>query len=77
MSILYVVKVIGKEEVYEYEFGNLPHATEFISMEKQPCTKMTSTASWLVFSIQMLVSGTALSVILLITMKSEILPSIC
>ena len=38
MSILYVVKVIDKEEVYEYEFGNLPHATEFISMEKQPCT---------------------------------------
>ena len=38
MSILYVVKAIDKEEVYEYEFGNLPHATEFISMEKQPCT---------------------------------------
>ena len=38
MSILYVVKVIDKEEVYEYEFGNLPHAIECISMEKQLCT---------------------------------------
>lgn len=38
MSTLYIVKVMDTEEVYEYEFGNLPHAIEFISMEKQPCT---------------------------------------
>ena len=34
MSKLYVVKVYEGDEQYEYEFGNLPHATEFISMEK-------------------------------------------
>lgn len=40
MSTLYIVKVMDTEEVYEYEyeFGNLPHAIEFISTEKQPCT---------------------------------------
>ena len=38
MSIIYVVKVQDGKEQFEYEFGNIPHATEFISMEKQPCT---------------------------------------
>lgn len=38
MSKLYIVKVYEENILYEYEFGNLPHATEFISMEKQPCT---------------------------------------
>lgn len=38
MSKLYVVKVYEGDEQYEYEFGNLAHATEFISMEKQPCS---------------------------------------
>lgn len=38
MSKLYIVKVCEGSESYEYEFGNLPHAMEFISMEKQPCT---------------------------------------
>lgn len=36
MSTLYIVKVMDTEEVYE--FGNLPHVIEFISMEKQPCS---------------------------------------
>ena len=31
-------KVAEDNEQYEYEFGNLLHATEFISSEKQPCT---------------------------------------
>lgn len=38
MSKLFVVKVAEGNEQYEYEFGNLAHATEFISIEKQPCT---------------------------------------
>lgn len=38
MSTLYIVKVIDTKEVYEYEFRNLPHTLEFISIEKQPCT---------------------------------------
>lgn len=38
MSIIYVVKVQDGNEQFEYEFGNIPHATEFISTEKQPCT---------------------------------------
>lgn len=38
MSIIYVVKVSEGIEQYEYEFGNLPHAAEFIRMEKESCT---------------------------------------
>lgn len=38
MSKLFVVKVIDGEEQYEYEFGNLPHAAEFIRSEKESCT---------------------------------------
>lgn len=38
MSKLYIIKVVQENIKYEYEFGNLLHATEFISMEKQLCT---------------------------------------
>lgn len=40
MSTLYIVKVMDTEEAYEYEyeFENLPHVIEFISIEKQPCS---------------------------------------
>jgi len=38
MSKLYIVKVYEGNEHYEYEFGDFPHAAEFIFIEKEPCS---------------------------------------
>lgn len=31
---LYVLKVLDEEEIYTYEYGNLPHAQEHFDFEK-------------------------------------------